>query len=199
MHKFKLIPLIFANCGNFIVRFFALLLKKKAQPSILVSDGLDVEEERYYTIYPKLSLVLKNGMILKINRTYIPLRRNEMHLTLNLVDFSGDYIHFKLIGVIQQCKVSVPIKNHHSVQLNLRDTNETMLFDDIQSKGVDEVSIKETELAIRLSVADMNLAFESIAMQPKEIKLVTSQVAIRLSLNEIEDELNAKNTLNVNL
>mgnify|MGYP000123562570 CR=1 FL=1 len=41
-------------------------VKKKAKPSIIVNEGVVPEEGRYYTIYPQLSLALKNGMILKI-------------------------------------------------------------------------------------------------------------------------------------
>jgi hypothetical protein len=197
MHKLKLIPLFISNFGNFIVRFFTLLLKKKARPSLVIHEEPDKDERNYYDIHPKLMLSLKNGLILKINKTYIPIRRNEMSLRLNLVDFSGDFIHFKLIGVLQNCNVSIPINNPHLVELNQVDTNKILLIDEIQSKGVTEASIKETEIGLRLNTANMILAFEAISMQPREIELKTFQIAIRLGLNEVEEELNLKNTINI--
>jgi len=195
MHRFKLIPLIFSNFGNFIVRFFALLLKKKAKPSIIVNEGVVPEEGRYYTIYPQLSLALKNGMILKINRTYIPIRRNEMHLTLNLVDFSGDLIRFKLIGVLQHFKVSVPIKNQHILELNTIETNEYMLFNELQTQGVSKVSIEQSDIELGLDMHNKQLAFETISLQTKELGTLSTQLTIRLGLNEIEGELNLNNTI----
>lgn len=195
MHKLKPIPLIFSNFGNFIVRFFALLLKKKARPMVVIHKEPDKDERNYYGIHPKLMLSLKNGLILKINKTYIPIRRNELSLRLNLVDFSEDFIHLKLIGVLQNYKVSVPIRNQHLVELNQMDTNKIMLFNELQSKGVAEASIKEMEIGLRLNTANMTLAFEAISMPPREIELKASQIGIRLGLNEIEEELNFKNTI----
>lgn len=184
-----------SNFGNFIIRFFAVLLKKKSRPMVVIHKEPDKDERNYYGIHPKLMLSLKNGLILKINKTYIPIRRNELSLRLNLVDFSEDFIHLKLIGVLQNYKVSVPIRNQHLVELNQMDTNKIMLFNELQSKGVAEASIKETEIGLRLNTANMTLSFEAISMPPREIELKASQIGIRLGLNEIEEELNFKNTI----
>ena len=162
---------------------------------VVIHKEPDKDERNYYGIHPKLMLSLKNGLILKINKTYIPIRRNELSLRLNLVDFSEDFIHLKLIGVLQNYKVSVPIRNQHLVELNQMDTNKIMLFNELQSKGVAEASIKETEIGLRLNTANMTLSFEAISMPPREIELKASQIGIRLGLNEIEEELNFKNTI----
>jgi hypothetical protein len=106
VHRLKLIPLIFSNFGNFCKRFCSLWFnRKKAVPSLAVNpyQGKSKTSENRRSVIVEV----RNGLILKINDSYIPIRKNEVHRRLHLTDFSGDTVEFELIGAMQSAKLTV--------------------------------------------------------------------------------------------
>lgn len=198
MNRLKLIVLIITNFRNFFSRFFSLIMKKKAKPSItIVTNQNDTKGKHYFDIHPTLTVNVNNGLILKVNKTYIPIRRSELRLQLNLVDFSSPTIEFKLIGALQRFKLSFPIQARNKVGIKNTRIHRKSLFEDLLIDSMNATNLRTFDNFIALDTSKIVLKSDVSDVGLKQPALMTPQVGIKLELNEIKKELmlNTKHNL----
>ena len=190
MYRLKLIVLIITNFRNLFSRFFSLIMKKKAKPSItVVTNQNDLKGKHYFDVHPTLTVNVNNGLILKVNKTYIPIRRNELRLQLNLVDFSSPTIEFKLIGALQRFKLSFPIQARNQVGVKNTRFNRKSLFEDLLIDSMNATNLRTFDNIIALDTSKIVLKSDLSDVGLKQPALMTPQVGINLELNEIKKEL----------
>lgn len=110
MNQRRLIILILSNFGNFCRRFGLLLIhRKNAIPSLSVNlVQAKPETSEISNTIGSVIIEARNGLLLKVNGTYYPLRKNEVHRRVNLSQFTGEIVEFELISAFRREKLSLP-------------------------------------------------------------------------------------------
>lgn len=116
MHRLRLFKILFIHTPTLFKRFFLLMFRKNSQLKFhyliknKAPDSLNLLENQI-----ALNIDIQNGLILKIDKSYIPLLSDSAVLSINVpVKEQNGKIQIKVIGFFKTDKVSISLDRNES-------------------------------------------------------------------------------------
>ncbi len=188
MHRLKLIPIIILYFPNIFVRFFRGLLKKTYVPNIII-DNEKFNQADFYEGDKSIRIIIKNGFILKINKTYLPITKDYVELKLNNIN-NQKIVELKLIGIFKVARLKKNTTNKKNAYINKIPFNKSNLLTNRLRLKNSNFNLKHSKTYIKSDLVNQIPISTILKLNTKRVSLANNTIEINgFKEEKIKEEL----------
>lgn len=162
MYRLKLFKILFIHSPKLLKRFFLLMFRKNSKPEFEYT--IKTKEHKNLKLLKNqltIELAVKNGFVFRVGKRYIPLLREQTHLTINIpmVEKGGE-IHLKVFGFFKSIKAEIPL-DRNGAYVNSPFLSKSKLISNL------EIQLKKGKTKLSGKTLSPQMQFVTMKTMPK--------------------------------
>ena len=162
MYRLRLFKILFIHSPKLLKRFFLLMFRKNSK--LQFEYTIKNEDHKNLNLLKNqiaIELVVKNGFVIRVGKRYIPLLREQTHLTINVPMIEqGVEINLKVLGFFKSIKAVIPL-DRNGVYVNNPFLSKSKLISNL------EVQLKKGKTSLRDKTFSPQMQIATMKTMPK--------------------------------